>query len=634
MRELIAVIPMYNEAGSVGPVVRSWAEAFVALGIDWEMRVYDDGSKDGSAEAARAAAAPFGERVRVISGANRGHGPTVLAGYREASAETEWIFQADSDGEMSPEAFPELWGRRDGFDFLVGCRTGRDQGLVRRIVSAVSRMTVRTLFGRRTGVSDVNSPYRLMRASAFAELFRKVPADTFAPNVALSGLAVAKRLRCHETDVAFRTRTTGVCSIRKFRLLKAAVRSFLETVEIGLGSRRGIIALSVIAALSIVAKVAIAFVGYNFDFASYRIVTDILKAGGDVYANTSRYNYAPVWMNTLFFIDVMSKSNLRMGLAIFLGLVDVGIAGVLWWYVSRIASALFLLSPLALYISGFHSQFDNFAILAALAAAAVLMRAERDGANDDRMTFLGAALLGFSLCIKHIFIFFPIWFLFRPIPWRRRAIVFVLPIAIFLMSFVPHVPVRAYPTLCADVRMLVQEWRTTGSALTERTNAELQRQFVENPVMRAPVGILRNVFLYKSYPFAPFLRMFMSPERAKAVPGLPFMILALTVIGFLCRKKDLVASALVYSAAVMAFTPSMADQYLAIPLAFACATLSIEGIAYSLYTSVLLLSLFVTQKHVELEPLYVGSVAILCWLLAFYARKVTSRAEAIASSMS
>lgn len=619
---LCVVMPVYNERESVGPVLENWSSVLGSLGVDYVIRAYDDGSTDGTAAVLTAVADRL-VRVEVRSGRNRGHGPTILRGYREALDDGfDWIFQVDSDGETGPEGFAGLWARREEFDFLVGRRTGREQGLARRIVSAVARMTVRVLFGR--CVRDVNSPYRLMRASAFSELVVKVSGGTFAPNVILSGLAAAGRLRCHEEEIAFRPRTSGVCSIRKMRLVKAAIRSFAETVENGLGTRRGLVTLGALALLSLLAKVALTAVGHNFDFESYGIVTGILHDGASVYANTARYNYAPVWYNVLFVLDVISGSHLRLALAVFLGLVDVGIAGFLWRFVSRTAAALFLLSPLAVYISGFHAQFDNFAVAAALAAGAVLLRAEADRV-DDRWTVLGAALLGVSLCIKHIFVFFPIWFLFRPIPWRRRLIVLFLPIAIFLLSFAPHVSVRAYPAVCADVRMLVREWRATGAALTERTEEEFRRQFMQVPELREPIGIIRNVFLYRSYPFAPFLRFFLPSKVAESVPGLPFMVLALAVIGFLCRRKDVISSMLVYSAGAVAFSPSVADQYLAIPLAFACATCSVGGIVYSLYAGMLLFVFLVTRVHPGPEHLFMGSTAILVWLLAVRARRIRIR---------
>ena len=63
------VIPAYNEENGVAEVVRHVGEILSAAGIEHEILVVDDGSQDGTAEAARATSA------RVIQhGANRGYG--------------------------------------------------------------------------------------------------------------------------------------------------------------------------------------------------------------------------------------------------------------------------------------------------------------------------------------------------------------------------------------------------------------------------------------------------------------------------------------------------------------------------------------------------------------------------------
>lgn len=131
---------------------------------------------------------------------------------------------------MGPEKFGELWSRRHDYDFLVGIRDGRVQTFARKAVSFVSRLCVRLFYGR--GVWDVNTPYRLMRVSAFADFFRRIPLTTFAPNVILSGLAARHRLRCFETRVPQHDRTTGEVSIKKWKLLKAAVKSFGQTIAL------------------------------------------------------------------------------------------------------------------------------------------------------------------------------------------------------------------------------------------------------------------------------------------------------------------------------------------------------------------------------------------------------------------
>ncbi len=226
---LCVILPVYNEEAVVGDVLRKWDEELGRLGIDYVIRPYNDGSKDGSLQVMRDFAAAH-KRVEVRDKANSGHGPTILTGYRDAVQDGfDWIFQIDSDDEMGPEKFGDLWSRRGDYDFLIGRRDGRIQALSRKTVSFFSRLCVRMFYGK--SVWDVNSPYRLMRVSVFKEFYDAIPITTFAPNVILSGLAARHHLRCFEIWVPQRDRTTGECSMRKWKLLKAAVRSFIQTIS-------------------------------------------------------------------------------------------------------------------------------------------------------------------------------------------------------------------------------------------------------------------------------------------------------------------------------------------------------------------------------------------------------------------
>lgn len=232
---LCVVMPVYNEQEAIGPVLVKWAEALDGLDLDYSIRPYNDGSKDASLAVMRETAKSL-PRVDVRDKANGGHGHTILTGYREAAADGfDWIFQVDSDDEMGPEKFGELWARRAEFDFLVGIRDGRVQPLPRKVVSFVSRLCVRLFYGK--SVWDVNTPYRLMRVTAFKDFYERIPLTTFAPNVILSGLAARHRLRCHEIRVPQHDRATGEVSIRKWKLLRAAVRSFAQTVRFAVFGR-------------------------------------------------------------------------------------------------------------------------------------------------------------------------------------------------------------------------------------------------------------------------------------------------------------------------------------------------------------------------------------------------------------
>ena len=236
VERLCVVIPVYNEQDVIASVLDKWDAAIKSLDIEYEIRPYNDGSKDHSLAIMQEVATKLGERVRVRDKTNGGHGNTILTGYREAATDGfDWVFQVDSDDEMGQEGFNELWFRRNEHDFLVGKRDGRVQVLSRRIISFMSRLCVRIFYGK--SVWDVNAPYRLMRVSAFKKFYVAIPLTTFAPNVILSGLAARHKLRCFETRIPQRDRTTGEVSIKKWKLLKAAVRSFLQTIAFSVSCR-------------------------------------------------------------------------------------------------------------------------------------------------------------------------------------------------------------------------------------------------------------------------------------------------------------------------------------------------------------------------------------------------------------
>jgi glycosyltransferase involved in cell wall biosynthesis len=124
---------------------------------------------------------------------NRGHGPTIVRGYRESGA--DWILQIDADGEIPPQPFEKLWDARHEYDLLLLWRTVRAVPRHRRVLSLSARLMLRVLF--RAGVSDVNCPYRLYRRRAFSNLISLVKDEDAIPNAALTGLSGASaKLMC------------------------------------------------------------------------------------------------------------------------------------------------------------------------------------------------------------------------------------------------------------------------------------------------------------------------------------------------------------------------------------------------------------------------------------------------------
>ena len=113
--ELSVVMPCLNEGETVGVCVRKATETLRMAGISGEVIVADNGSTDGSAEAARA------EGARVINVAAKGYGSALMGGI--AASCGEYVLMADADDSYDFAHIPRfLEELRAGSDLVMGNR--------------------------------------------------------------------------------------------------------------------------------------------------------------------------------------------------------------------------------------------------------------------------------------------------------------------------------------------------------------------------------------------------------------------------------------------------------------------------------------------------------------------------------
>jgi glycosyltransferase involved in cell wall biosynthesis len=224
--ELALIMPVFNESEGLRPAVAEWIDALNSLGVEFAFHLYDDGSADATGQVLSEMA---GRDARLVVHRldHRGHGPTILQGYRE-QAGTPWVLQTDSDGEIAAHSFPPLWDARGNFDLLVGRRPTAGRPVARRIVSGAARLATALLFG--AGIRDVNVPLRLFRSETFRCFLRLASPTSFAPNVLMSGYAALAGLRVAEFPVESRRRPDRVSSLRRLRLATAVRRSLSDAV--------------------------------------------------------------------------------------------------------------------------------------------------------------------------------------------------------------------------------------------------------------------------------------------------------------------------------------------------------------------------------------------------------------------
>ena len=83
--------------------------------------------------------------------------------------------------------------------------------------------------------------------------------------------------------------------------------------------------------LGITLRLILPLRGFNYDIESWKIAADIMAQGGNVYGQTGRYNYGPIWFYILHGLDQYFGSGFgeliafRWKVAIFLTGVDIAI---------------------------------------------------------------------------------------------------------------------------------------------------------------------------------------------------------------------------------------------------------------------------------------------------------------------
>jgi glycosyltransferase involved in cell wall biosynthesis len=206
----LAVVPAYNEAATVGDVVRRiHREA-----PEWDVVVVDDGSTDHTALSARTA----GARV-VRLPFNLGIGGAVQAGFVYAAEhDYDYMAQVDGDGQHDPSELRKLvehMRRHPELDVVCGSRFLRENE--HRYPAPISRRAGIHVFAFLLSrfvhqpISDPTSGFRIYNRRAIRLFATDYPHDY--PEVEAVLMLHHHRLRLEEIPVRMYTRGGGVSSI-------------------------------------------------------------------------------------------------------------------------------------------------------------------------------------------------------------------------------------------------------------------------------------------------------------------------------------------------------------------------------------------------------------------------------------
>lgn len=206
-------MPAYNEAGNIAAAIADIQAHVFSVVPQAELYVIDDGSGDDTAKITQrlAAADP---RIRVLTQANAGHGPSVVRGLRAARG--EHCLLLDSDRQIGLQDFAETWRLAQSRDAVLGVRQRRHDPWHRLLLTRVLRAWLSTFLG--VPIRDANVPYKLVRREVALQAVAMMPATPRIPSVLLTVFLCRRGYRVVEQPVLHFARTAGQPSLRLARL--------------------------------------------------------------------------------------------------------------------------------------------------------------------------------------------------------------------------------------------------------------------------------------------------------------------------------------------------------------------------------------------------------------------------------
>ncbi len=184
-----------------------------SYGVDYEIVVVDDGSRDGTAQVIKKWAEK-NPRVRYVGHeTNQGYGAAVRTGFRNVTKDL--VFMTDGDYQFRIPEIEKLFSKIDSCDVVAGYRLQRQDKAHRRLNGRLWTWLVRLLFG--IPVRDVDCAFKLFRRKTLEGLELKsnhllIHAEILA-RIKKAGFRIQEIGVTHYPRTAGKASATGVTRI-------------------------------------------------------------------------------------------------------------------------------------------------------------------------------------------------------------------------------------------------------------------------------------------------------------------------------------------------------------------------------------------------------------------------------------
>ncbi|QQR80446.1 MAG: polyprenol monophosphomannose synthase [Deltaproteobacteria bacterium] len=211
----IIMIPTYNEAQNIAPLVESIFSLKLESQDNLEIVIVDDHSPDGTSDHIRTLQKKYPQNLHLVERLHeKGRGTAGIAGFLFClERDVDCIFEMDADFSHDPVHIPTFLGLIKHYDLVIGSRYVQDGEEVNRtwkraLISFLANSIYRLFLGLR--IRDLSSGYKCYRK----DLMKKLNFKDFYSHGYPIGMETV--FRCHrlgakiiELPVSFHDRRFG-----------------------------------------------------------------------------------------------------------------------------------------------------------------------------------------------------------------------------------------------------------------------------------------------------------------------------------------------------------------------------------------------------------------------------------------
>lgn len=231
-RSISIVVPVMNEAGTIGPLVDGIAEAIASIGgREYEIIFVDDGSTDGTWQQICDVAARSTHVVGISLRRNFGKAAALQQGFKRATGEI--FITMDGDLQDDPTEIPRFLAEIErGADLVSGWKKVRHDPLGKTLPSRVFNLVTSMVSG--ISIHDFNCGFKAYRREIFDDISLYGELHRFVPI-----LAGAMGYKIAEIEVHHHPRTYGKSKYGVGRLIKGLLDLLTAITITRFGSRPG-----------------------------------------------------------------------------------------------------------------------------------------------------------------------------------------------------------------------------------------------------------------------------------------------------------------------------------------------------------------------------------------------------------